>query len=149
MVASRGLQALPRGCGTRAAAILRQSCQLGHGEDGVTTSALFDLTRGRKGKQGVAFTNNSTGRDFYQPQEMNHSARVGDLCSAAVDRASCIALGLAIENDGKHAKLRNTRDPSQPHRWRSLLRGYCQCPGYSQAFASFTSLLLQMNLVLQ
>ena len=49
------------GCGARAAAILQQSCQ---GEDEVTTSAVFDLTRGRKGGKSVAFTNNSTDRDL-------------------------------------------------------------------------------------
>lgn len=80
---------------------------------------------------------------------MKRNAPTRDLCRRAGDRTRCLALGLAIENDRKHAKLQNTRDPSQPHRWRFLLRGYCQCPGYSQAFASFTSLLLQAILAPQ
>ena len=41
-----------------------------------------------------------------------------------------------------------SRDRSQPHRWRSLLRGYCQCQGYPQAFANFTSVRLQKYLAI-
>lgn len=80
---------------------------------------------------------------------MKRSVQARDLCRRAVIRTRWIALGLASKNRCKHAKLRNPKDPSQPHRWRLLLRGYRQCQGYDQAFASFTSLLLQTHLALQ